>query len=332
MKNSIDGWRPSCMGLSVGMFAALCAADAAAQSTVVQPRVSIGVQDYQLHFDDVILPLANGGHDFRAGFKVDDRLPFIGAGLNFSVGRAFADFSGQWSQNGSDHGTQFEGVAIGPGLYTSGDGLNHRSDAEFHRQELNVTLGWGATANLSLYGGYKHATVDLTQTLTPILSPPPFVDVSGGRDGDVLFTGTYEMQFTYSGAFAGVTYSVPVSAGAFSFQSSLAYLDGAFEQRFFGNVSVTNPNSPNSLRSINPTFKDGQIEGQSFGLNVGISWTGDFAWLGEGLRKLSYTIGIDHSQYKFDSGKSNSLWAADLQERNTRARLDLSYRFGQTGS
>jgi hypothetical protein len=300
------------------------------QSLIVQPRISTGVQNYQLHFDDVILPLANGGHDFRAGFKVDDRLPFVAAGLTFSGGRLFADFSGQWSQNGSDHGQQFEGVAIGPGIYTSGDGQNHRSDTQFDRQELNVTLGWGATSNLSLYGGYKHATVNLTQTLTPLSPPAPFVDLTGGRDGDVLFFGDYRMQFTYSGAFVGVTYSAPVGPGAFSFQSSLARLDGAFTQRFLGNVFVTNANSPNSLRPINPAFKDGEVAGQSFGLNIGVSWSGDFAWASERLRKLSYTIGIDQSQYKFDSGKSNSLWAADLEEKNTRVRLDLRYRFGDT--
>jgi hypothetical protein len=95
-----------------------------------------------------------------------------------------------------------------------------------------------------------------------------------------------------------------------------------------GNVFVTNPNSPNFLRQIDLTFKDGQVDGNSFGLNVGISWIGNFAWMSEKLQRLNYTIGLDQSQCKFNSGKSNSLWAADLDEKNTRVRLDLRYRFG----
>jgi hypothetical protein len=294
---------------------------AAAQSVSVQPRLSGGVQDYELHFDDVILPLPNGGHDFRAGFKVDDRLPFVAGGITVSRGRLFADLSGQWSQNGGSHGEQFENVAIGPGLYTAGDGQNHRSDTRFDRQEQNLTLGWGATPALSLYVGYKHADVNLTQTLAPILTPAPFVDLTGGRDGDVLFTGDYHMKFRYSGAFIGATYAIPVGPGAFALQSSLARLSGTFSQRFQGIVQVTNAGAPAGLRQINPTFKDGEVNGQSYGVNLGVSWSGN-------LGPLRYTIGVDQSQYKFDSGKSSSIWAADLEEKNTRVRLDLRYRLG----
>jgi hypothetical protein len=296
---------------------------------MVQPRVSTGVQDYQLRFDDVITPLATGGTDIRGGFKVADTISFVGAGVNVSHGRFFADASGQWSQSGRDHNQQIEGNAIGGGVITSGDGQNHNSDVSFHRQELNLSVGWGATPNFSVYGGYKYAKVDLTQHLSPILSPPPLVNSATGQDGNVLFFGDYLMSFTYNGAFVGATYAVPAgSAGTISLQSSLARLDGVFRQRFAGNVFVTNPNFANNLRPIDPSFKDGEVDGISFGLNLGISWSGNFAWMSERLERLVYTIGIDQSQYKFDSGKSKSLWAADLQEKNTRARFELRYRFG----
>jgi hypothetical protein len=122
---------------------------------------------------------------------------------------------------------------------------------------------------------------------------------------------------------------VPVgNLGALSLQSSLARLDGAFTQRFNGNVFVTNPSFPNNLRPINPEFKDGRVDGISFGLNVGISWSGSFGWISPRLARLIYTIGVDQSQYKFDSGRSKSLWAADLQEKNTRARFEWRYPFG----
>ena len=302
---------------------------ASAQSVIVQPRVSTGVQDYQLHFDDVITPIASGGTDIRGGFKVADTITFVGAGLNVAYGRFFADVSGQWSQNGTDHNQQIEGNAIGSGVFTNGDGQNHDSEVRFHRQELNFSLGWAATSDFSVFAGYKYAKVDLTQHLSPILSPPPLVNTATGEDGNVLFFGDYLMNFTYNGGFIGATYALPVaSVGAIALQSSLARLDGVFRQHFMGNVFVTNPAFPNNLRPIDGSFKDGQVDGISFGLNVGISWSGNCAWISQQLQRLVYTIGIDQSQYKFDSGKSKSLWAADLEEKNTRARFELRYRFG----
>lgn len=310
-------------------FALLFAARAGAQSVVVQPRLSTGVQDYQLRFDDVITPIPNGGTDIRGGFKVADTITFVGGGINVAYQRLFVDASGQWSQTGTDHNQQVEGNAIGNGVFTQGDGQNHNSDVSFHRQELNLSFGWAATSELSVYAGYKYARVDLTQHLSPILTPPPLVNTATGQDGNVLFFGDYLMNFSYNGGFVGASYAVPVgNVGAVALQSSLARLDGVFRQRFSGNVFVTNPNFPNDLRPINPSFKDGEVDGVSFGLNLGISWSGNFAWIGAPLQRLVYTIGVNQSQYKFDSGKSKSLWAADLQEKNTRARFELRYRLG----
>jgi hypothetical protein len=102
--------------------AALFSAHADAQSMIVQPRVSTGLQDYQLHFDDVVTPLPTGGTDIRGGFRVADTITFVGAGLNVACGRFFADASGQWSQNGEDHNQQVEGNAIADGVFSSGDG------------------------------------------------------------------------------------------------------------------------------------------------------------------------------------------------------------------
>ncbi|MFI4868494.1 MAG: hypothetical protein ACHQDD_03960 [Steroidobacterales bacterium] len=313
-------------------IALLFAARTGAQSIVVQPRVSTGLQDYQLRFDDVITPLPNGGTDIRGGFKVADTITFVGGGINVAYERFFVDASGQWSQNGTDHNQQIEGNAIGNGVFTSGDGQNHNSDVSLRRQELNLSLGWAATPEFSVYAGYKYAKVDLTQHLSPILTPPPLVNTATGQDGNVLFFGDYLMNFTYNGGFIGATYAVPVgSVGAVALQSSLARLDGVFRQHFTGNVFVTNPAFPNNLRPIDGSFKDGQVDGISFGLNLGISWSGNFAWISAPLQRLVYTIGVDESQYRFDSGKSKSLWAADLQEKNTRARFELRYRFGGAG-
>ena len=62
--------------------------------------------------------------------------------------------------------------------------------------------------------------------------------------------------------------------------------------------------------------------GKSTGLNLGVSWTGDLGGLSPRLERLSYTIGIDRSEYTF---KSSLRGANDFAETVTRARLDLKY-------
>jgi hypothetical protein len=321
---------PACPKRWLPWVVACCAAPVGAATVAWQPRLNAGVQDYALRFDDAVSPTAAGGHDFRDGFKIQDQLAFAGAGINVGAGRWFADLSGQWTQRGSDRTEQFEGVSIGGGVVTAGDGQNHRSDVDFDRQEYNLSLGWAAADNFSVYVGYKHARAGLVQTLTPILTPPPYVDLTGGRDGDVLFTGDYHMKFTYDGPFIGATFAVPVgNRGAIALQSSLARLDGSFAEEFSGTVAVTSAAAPGQRRLINPTFKDGSVDGRSVGINVGLSWTG-YLGAGAGVTGWSYTVGIDHSQYKFDAGRSPALWASDFEETVTRARLEVRYRFAAT--
>lgn len=301
------------------------AADAIAEPLQFQPRLSTGVQDYKLTFDDAIN--ANGtGYSYRDGFKVQDRLSFAGVGLTATSGRLFMDISGQWSGKGHDQTTQYEGTFAGIGNF--GNGHNHLLVGTFDRQELNATVGWGLTPELSAYLGYKHSKLDLSQQMSPLTSPPPDFQ-------DVLFFGTRRIDFSYQGLFIGATYSLPVGHyGALSLQSSIAQLNATFTEHFSGNVALCAiPQAAGCVvLGIDPSFADKKpsVHGESVGFNLGLSWTGNFAWLTERLQKLSYTVGIDRSQYAFDSGnQSDASLAANFTEINTRARLDLRYRFGQ---
>jgi hypothetical protein len=169
---------------SLTMAAAICtlgaAADTDAAQVVFQPRLSVGMQDYELTFTDVLTPAGNG-FDFRDGFTIKDRIAFSGAGLTVSSGRFFADLSMQRSRAGEAAGEIFQSSATGFGT-TNSLGHNHLFDSRFEREELSATAGWGVTGNLSLYLGYKKATLDMTQARTPALSPVVF--------GDVLQLGT----------------------------------------------------------------------------------------------------------------------------------------------
>ncbi|MEO7773102.1 MAG: hypothetical protein ABIT36_01770 [Steroidobacteraceae bacterium] len=307
---------------------AMCSTATQAESFAVQPRFSTGVQNYSMGFEDVISPASNGGFDYRDGFKLGDLLSFLGGGVTVSKGRLFADLSGQWSGNGKDFTYQHIGNAIDRRGNTSSSvvgisnvfGQAHSLSAEFDRHEYNASIGWAFTSNFSVYAGYKRANVNMSQAL----APEGFAET-----GDVLFLGDYDMRFAYDGAFVGATYLVPVrNWGAVSIQSSIAQLDGEFSEGFTGSAAFVNPAAPFGLTFIDPTFKDGEVTGKSTGFNIGLSFTGGFGWLSHGLDRLSYTIGIDRSLYKFDSGSDAAFWAADFEEANNRARIDFRLRLG----
>jgi hypothetical protein len=302
---------------AIGFLAA--AGTAYAEQLVIQPRVSAGTQDYSLTFTDVITPSGNG-FNFRDGFTIKDRIGYTGAGLTVSGGRFFADLSYQRSRTGESQGDIFQSSATGSG-FTNSLGHDHLFDARFDRKEQSGSFGWGVTENLSLLLGYKKATLDMNQARTPSFSPPPI-------SGDVLQIGNYIMDFSYHGFFVGASYSLPVSdKGVFSFQSSVARLNAEFKQRFEGSVFIFN--SLTSLVLLNPAFITSSVRGKSSGLNLGVSWTGNFGGAaGSWRRNLGYTVGIDESQYQFDA---DAVADGDFNEKNTRVRFDLRYSFRTAG-
>jgi hypothetical protein len=303
------------IGRSAIVLAVLVAARAQALEMAVQPRVTAGTQDYELSFADVITPNGNGFR-FRDGFTIRDHLPIAGTGLTVSSGRLFADLSGQWSKVGHDQGEIFQGSTFDSAGDTTGAlGFEHHFDARFSRQELNAALGWALTPNFSAYLGYKHASLNMTQVRAPIQTVQP-------NFGDVLQDGSYIMDFSYHGFFLGTTYSLPVRTwGMFSAQASIARLNASFRQHFEGSVFVVTPvgNLP-----LDPSFIDSRVSGDSNGLNAGLSWTGNVGAAGSALRGLTYTVGVDQSQYRFHGSATDG----DFEEKNTRLRFELRYRFG----
>ncbi len=285
----------------------------------LQPRVSGGTQTYRFTFGDLIAPNGNGFR-FAQGFELSATLPFFGVGLTASRGHLFADLSGQWSGTGTDHGALFEGNAY-PGALTPPPGVvgfEHQFDARFSRHELNAALGWSFDSQLSVYAGYKTARLSTSQALRPDSTPAPEVY-------DLLFLGNFNNEFNYHGFFAGASYALPLGAwGALSVQASVARLDADFRQSFSGAVAQIVPTGGGGvgLLPLDPAAKSATTGGLSTGLNAGVAWSGTFFWISERLRPLSYTIGVDDSQYRF----STSSQIGNFDEQNLRLRFELRYR------
>ncbi|MFI4868493.1 MAG: hypothetical protein ACHQDD_03955 [Steroidobacterales bacterium] len=306
------------IGRSAIALAALIAAPSHALDITVQPRASAGLQDYQLVFPDVIAasPASNNPR-IRDGFTIRDHLPFAGAGLTIGSGRLFVDLSGQWSRTGEYQSFNAQGNQFDTLNGYNGVGLhNHYLDSRFSRHELNAALGWALSPNFSAYLGYKYAALSISQARTPFLLPQPL-------PGDVLQFGSSLMDFSYHGYFLGTTYSLPVSSfGTLSVQASIARLDASFRQHFEGLLFTVDPLTGPPL--LDPSLEDSTVRGSSTGLNVGISWTGSFGVARNPVPRLTYTIGLDQSQYRFQAPVTDG----DFEEKNTRVRIELRYRFG----
>jgi hypothetical protein len=326
--------------LSAAMLAASFAAPSHSEEITIQPRVTIGRQEYEFDYGDLVI--GNSFNDdifIRDGFKFRDSVAFTGAGLTIGWRRFFFDVSTQRSRTGNDSGIQYWSplplsflIANGadPFFAALADGQNHLVESKFKRKEMNYSLGWAATPNMSVYVGYKDSQTDFSNSLVPVLLGP--TQLFSVNLYDTYIFGTQKDELTYDGFFVGATYSVPVASwgGAFSLQASVASLDGTVTARFNGQTFISVPNINQPLLELNPSLVglNGRDTGDSLGTNMGISWTGNFGWLSERLRNLSYTVGIDRSEYKFKSdGQPN-----DFQEIIVRGRVDLRYAFSFGGS
>lgn len=304
------------VGRAALVLAVLVTARTHALEIGVQPRVSAGMQDYELTFPDVVTPHRDdNGFTVRDGFSIRDHLPYAGAGLTISSGRLFVDLSGQWSKTGHDKEFNFQGNGLNSDVGFDGTGgHDHTLDSRFVRREVNAAVGWALSSNFSIYLGYKDATLNITQFRTPFLDPPPQV-------GDVLQIGNYIMDFSYHGYFLGATFSLPVrSWGALSVQSSIARLNASFKQHFDGLLIIP---TDSGVISLDPSLENSSVHGDSTGLNAGISWTGNVGVASSPIPGLTYTVGIDQSQYRFRGSATDG----DFEEKNTRFRFDLRYRF-----
>ncbi len=314
-----------------------------AAEVTLQPRVTVGAQDYEFNYFDVIAPVLPLRALTRDGFKVGDRLQLHGVGLTVASGRWFFDIGGQRTDTGTQDTLQFIGADIVNFALlprdiqlllqslnvTNGPGATHDLRTDFSREDLNGVIGFGVNSNLSIFVGYKDAKTKLRNLLAPRFVPTLSV-FQNVAFGNLYLIGEQRNEFSYKGEFIGASYSAPVERwrGAFGIQASVARLTGKIDTTYDGAVLIAVPigtglaQIPPSAAGLDTTIEAGR--GKSTGLNLGLSWTGNLGGLSARLERLSYTIGVDRSEYTF---KSSIRGANDFSETVTRARLDLKYAF-----
>lgn len=255
----------------------LFAGGAIAQELIFQPRVSLGYQAYDFTLD---------GGDVD-DLEVETDYILGGLGLTVQRGRFFVDLYGQTNlTEAEDDVEDFGGI----------DDIDLSSEVD--RYELNATLGYAITPNISAFGGLKYASNEIKSDFE---SDDAAID-------DLLDGSFFDVDVEYFGPFAGASYALPIAdVGALALSASVAYLNGEtkFETQIVDNAA------------------EQDVDGNAIGFNFGAAWIGSLAPLSPSLAKLGYTVGLDYSEYDFEDDDDLN----DFSEETLRFKVDVKYNF-----
>ncbi|MGI9492398.1 MAG: hypothetical protein ACR2QF_08375 [Geminicoccaceae bacterium] len=162
----------------------------------IQPRVSIGYQNYEFDLD------------VNNNFDVDTEYTFGGLGITGQTGKFFIDLYGQ---------TNLTDAEFDENNFVVVDTIAVEREASIDRNELNLTLGYAFTPMITAFGGLKYAKNEIDQEFN-----------SNNALADAIFANDFvNFENEYIGPFVGAAFSIPVAdIGSFSLNGSLAYLDG----------------------------------------------------------------------------------------------------------
>lgn len=264
------------LGIVASMILPLTTGYAVAEQLSFQPRVSLGYQSYTFDLPDTDL------------LKVETDYLLGGLGLSVQGGRFFVDLYGQTNL------TKAEDTEANTG------GINNVDlQSEVDRYELNLTLGYAATQQISLFVGLKYAN---NKVKSDFVSDDAALDATLGNS-------FFDVEVEYLGPFVGASLAIPVAdAGAFALSGSTAYL--------FGETKVDS-------EVLGGATVDLTIDGEALGFNLGAAWIGSLASLMPSLPGLGYTVGVDYSTYQFENDGGTEQFSEDT----LRGKIDLKYSF-----
>lgn len=292
----------------VALFAAtgLLACSGASAQVLYQPRVILGIQDYELSVESDsanvigsrILASETFG-DSNEGGSISDTVLVGGFGLSALYGTYFADFYIQESLTGDyedadnftiENDIQLPDDLVNPTIIT---------DGELDRRDIAVSVGKAFDNGFSLSLGYKTGTSQFSQSAI---------------FGSIPFNTDYE--FETQGPFVGLSYGISMGEGTLGFNVALADLSAEYN---FRNQFFERTNNP--VEDLN-----GVIKGDATGVTVGINWKAPFP-VGD-IEGLGYAISVDTYDYDIDlEGDSVGLNPSNpnIFESRTPARLRSSF-------
>ena len=330
---------PLISSLAVGLLGAPALSEAVEFG--IQPRVETGFTYYKFkqergagtaisNVNGVPVAAANAA---QGAVKLEDTMPFLGAGLTFFADRFFIDLNGQKAFNGEDDGNQQISTFSTFNGNTSSTVQDIKRDTDFDRTEYAISAGYSITDRLAAYAGYKWAYTN---------SEADFVDTILNNnavifeDGSAVFvnrvsrlTGDLDVEVAENGPFIGITYGWEIKQGFFdgvlSANFAVAHLDSRIRQKLSNQVSTLTSASINGIpvpvagtpESL-PDNRVGNIDGTTTGFTVGIGWRGFTP-----VKGLTYSLGIQGYTYDFDSHDA----LGEYEETAVTYKVGVAYTF-----
>lgn len=330
---------PHYIALSIGIILFMIN-PAMARHISFQPRVEVGVMQYELETEGSSKTVIPGSNQTFSPFKYEDVMPFVSAGTTFFMKRLFVDISGQYAFDGEDTGAMtrskfiVDSVDLENQSYTSNYiAFSPTHEATFDRTDMAISLGYALTSTLSIFVGYKTAETQFHEKYdgpysskhhnTANTDPDDIYYYSGRWWGEATYT------FEYAGPFIGFIQGWDLSEsrylkGMLTANVALAFLDGKLKTESDGSrVSVTRINDQDIPEYVFPEAGENlssgtDTKGDALGLKISLSWNGTTPWEG-----LSYVIGLSAYRYEFDANETLS----NMNETSTNLKVGLSYVF-----
>jgi len=258
--------------------------------------------DYQ--FTMKPLTYSDGGR--FSGYTLESVLPFVGGGITVFEKRFFFDLYLQKAFSGSDETSNFfEGGSDSSSTSTE------KVNSDFERDELSLSVGYAVGNQGVLFLGYRRSTTSFIDAFTEI--------TTDSHNSVFTENGTRDTDFKQSGYFMGGAYAFPISEQtAITLNAALAFLDGEYDVRIHSVEvsSISDSEVPNDYAA--------RYDGDTVGLNLGVSWKGRM------FENVDYTLGLDGSSYDFElknRDEFKSIETPKISERVIRLSAGLSYQF-----
>lgn len=317
----------------------------------IQPRIETGLLYYEYSQDATTATVLStsqvpGLNISQEKFSFKDTMPFASGGLTVFADRFFLDLSALTTLSDGNDSDQvsysnfIEGTTdVFDTAFTS---VESDFNADFDRDEYAISLGYGVTEQLAVFGGYKWAKTDFKTKgrgpggilFTPGIFPPEFGFPTDRTNGNGVFEAETDFDFEYDGPFVGINYGLEVNAGllegTLSFNFAAAFLDGKSKvKNDRQTLTITeidgvpvNPILLDQLGGIAPTVSV-ESEGETVGLTFGIGWRGFTP-----IENLTYAVNVSGYKYEFDAdNQGGALEDPDIDETALAFRVGLGYAF-----
>ena len=277
-----------------------------------QPRVMLGVTDYQLQVNSgssnvigsrILASETFGDSNSDAG-SISDTFFFVGFGLSLLYETYFIDLYRQEALSGSFADADSFTINNQALLPNNVENSTLIQDGKLDRTDFAFSVGKSFAGGVAVSLGYKSGSTRFSQD-----------SIFGGQP----FTSDYA--FETGGAFIGLSYGHQFAAGLLGLNLAIADLQADY---FFNNKFL-------QLGSSTVPPLNGSIAGNATGTTIGVTWKAPLPFVD--IDDLNYLISLDIYDYSIDlSGDSVGLDPENTDIFSTRVAAPLQSNFNESVS